>query len=310
MAAIWWTVGSADHNIKEYLVLRTLLATGTATAAGQRLGMSQSGVSRCIAQLEARLGHMLFVRQQGRMTPTPEAQALNASLAPLFETLERIETGRWSDAGNAVLRLAAPPTLAHRFMPDQIASFLKLHPERRIMFEICSSDVLFSGIAEDRFDIAIASLGAPRTSVHYDPFCRSRAVCVMPAGHPLAKLDVVRPEHLAETAFVALTRRHRTRAFIDRICSEAGFVPHIVVETATAVALVELVRRGMGVSLTNPFPVAQSLGKGLEMRPFEPALEYQTCFITASATPISATGRAFMRHVRMRLSRLDHVEPC
>ncbi len=60
------------RSLREFEALRMLIATGTATAAARRLGISQSAVSRAITQLETRLGQVLFERRQGRMSPTAD----------------------------------------------------------------------------------------------------------------------------------------------------------------------------------------------------------------------------------------------
>ncbi|WP_372802062.1 LysR substrate-binding domain-containing protein, partial [Paracoccus seriniphilus] len=48
--------------------------------------------------------------------------------------------------------MAAPPTIAHRFLPSRIASFRKLNPDLQISFDVLASDSLLTGIAEGRFD--------------------------------------------------------------------------------------------------------------------------------------------------------------
>ncbi|MGO7580708.1 LysR family transcriptional regulator, partial [Rhizobium ruizarguesonis] len=54
-------------NIKQMEVLRTLLATGSTIATAKTMGISQSGVSRLLQQLEADLSMSLFVRDKGRL---------------------------------------------------------------------------------------------------------------------------------------------------------------------------------------------------------------------------------------------------
>ena len=59
------------HRLRELEALRALATTGTTVGAAQRLGISQSAVSRSLSQLEERLGRSLFVRASGRIYPTP-----------------------------------------------------------------------------------------------------------------------------------------------------------------------------------------------------------------------------------------------
>lgn len=52
-------------NIKQLEVLRTLLSTGSTIATAKAMGLSQSGISRLLAQLEADLSLTLFARDKG-----------------------------------------------------------------------------------------------------------------------------------------------------------------------------------------------------------------------------------------------------
>ena len=70
------------HRLREFESLRAVVTTGTTIGAAKRLGISQSAVSRSLAQLEARVGRSLFVRQSGRIEPTAEALRLNEKTGP------------------------------------------------------------------------------------------------------------------------------------------------------------------------------------------------------------------------------------
>ena len=124
------------HRLRELEALRALVTTRTTVGAARRLGVSQSAVSRSLAQLENRVGHVLFVRSSGRIEPTAEALRLNDKLDPLFETLAQIDGEDWVQAEDEPLRLIVPPTLAHHFIIARVASFLERNPARRLQLEI------------------------------------------------------------------------------------------------------------------------------------------------------------------------------
>jgi DNA-binding transcriptional LysR family regulator len=296
------------RSLREFEALRMLIATGTATSAARRLGISQSAVSRAVAQLEARVGQVLFERRQGRLLPTAEALALNESLLPLFDSLARLDSGQWSPSTQEPLRLVAPPTIAHQFLSSRIASFLKVHPEQRIAFEIATSDAVLAGVADQRYDVGITDLNADHAGVRFEPFIRSDAVCIFPKNNRLADLSSISVVDMAAYPFVALTRRHRVRSLIDSMFAEAHVEPKVMVETATSVALVALVQRGLGCAILNPFPVVNDFKDTVGVRLLKPGFRYQTCFITSVAKPPHAVGRMFITHVRMNLGRYAYSE--
>lgn len=287
-------------EIRQWEILRALVESGTTTAAAQRLGTSQSAVSRGIAQLEAGLGRALFNRESGRLIPTPEAFAIHEDLGPVFATLERIGNGAERRPLGA-LRLAAPPTLAHRFLPSRIASFLRHNPGVEISFDIVASNALIADVAEERVDLGLSDTMPAHAGVRAELLLATEAVCILPAGHRLAKRSIIEPQDLEGETFVALTRRHSGRFAIDQVIERARVTLHTVIETATAVSAAEFVREGLGVALLNPFPIAEQLGRGIAVRPFQPRIAYRTSFLVPSRAPASAAAAAFMAHTRSNM---------
>ncbi|MEO0621282.1 MAG: LysR family transcriptional regulator [Pseudomonadota bacterium] len=296
------------YSLREFESLRALLATGTTSAAARRLGISQSVVSRAVASLEARLGQALFARQGNRLEPTAEAFALNENLDPLFDALARIDGTGGEDASGQRLTLAAPPTLAHRFLQARIAEFLTARPDAAVSLEICASDALAAGIAEARFELGVTDSRVDHSGVATRPFRRSRGMAVIPAGHALADRARLIPSDLDGQALIALTRRHSARGQTDRMLAQAGAVPRIVVETATVVSAWQFAAAGLGIALLNPFPAALSEDARVVLRPIDPALTYTTQFLTPARRPVSALARAFMRHVRLATPRDPYSE--
>ncbi|MCR4265228.1 LysR family transcriptional regulator [Nitratireductor sp. ZSWI3] len=286
------------HSIREYEVLRAMILSGTTISAAKRLGISQSAVSRSLASLESRLGNSLFVRSGGRLIPTAEAVHLNKNLDTLFQALAGIE-GRDENADKEkVLRIGAPPTMAHRFLHSRVVAFMQAQPQYRVLFEICDSDALLLRIAEERLDIGVSDLLSRHAGVKMTPFRRSKMVCLLPEKSPLTQLDVISPAQLKDVPLIAPIKRHSLRGHVDRMFSRAGITPRIAAEAATVVTIVELVRAGLGVAFINPFPIALSEPEGVCFRPVDPEIEYRTCFLTPVGAAMGAGTRSFMRFVR------------
>ncbi|QDY70834.1 LysR substrate-binding domain-containing protein [Qingshengfaniella alkalisoli] len=293
-------------TLRELEVLQALVDVGTAINAARRLGISQSAVSRRLSQLEDRLGFQLFMRSGGRLVPTVEALSINEQLTPVFDTLARIanHADQPEQAYSGVLSIVAPPTIAHRFLPGRIAVFKKQNPDLQITFDVLASDSLMTGIAEDRFDIALSDSNVAHEGIRSELLLKTQAICVLPRHHHLASFDVIRPEDLHEEAFIALSRRHSSRAAIDRIFDRAGLRLNIVIEASTNVSVTEFVREGLGVSLLNPFPLSHQMGDRIIVRPFLPAIDYVTNFLLPSSRAPSSATLAFMQAMR---SGLEHV---
>ncbi|MDD7972256.1 LysR family transcriptional regulator [Roseinatronobacter alkalisoli] len=294
----------SDIRLRELRVLRAIVTTGTTTAAADVLGISQPAVSRTVAQLEERLGRVLFAREGGRLLPTSEALGIDAELDVLFNALDRIENpDRRAPDPTVPLRIAAPPTIAHRFLPGPVADFSRRYPDQTILIDVLSSDVLVTQVAEGRVDIALSDAEPNHAAVRVEPFRASHVVCLMRRENPLSAKQVILPEDLDGLAYVAQTRRHSARVAKDRALAAAGVQPRITIETATVVSAAELVREGLGVALINPFPTALRLDASLTTRPFEPTITLQTSFLSPIGTRHSPATLAFMAMVRARANQ-------
>jgi DNA-binding transcriptional LysR family regulator len=69
-------------------ILAAIVQCGSFAGAGKALNMSQSGVSRSIARLEARLGIRLFERTTRSVSMTDEGRRLYGQIGPLLTGLE------------------------------------------------------------------------------------------------------------------------------------------------------------------------------------------------------------------------------
>ncbi len=141
-----------------------------------------------------------------------------------------------------------------------------------VSLEITTTPVVSELVADRRADLAIADIINPSPSLARKLLQRSNFVCAMPEGHPLAMKSMIGIEDLQGYPLILLVKRNPARAMIDRICAKAGMRPRVVMETANALSAVNLVSRGVGLTLLNPFPVTLAGIPNVVFRPFEPQI--------------------------------------
>ncbi|MDO5648788.1 LysR substrate-binding domain-containing protein [Paracoccus sp. (in: a-proteobacteria)] len=285
-------------RLREYEVIRAVMATGSTAAAARQLGVSQPSVSRSIAQLEERRGVMLFARRGGRLHPTAEAVLLNTRLDSLFDALSTIEGLDDGRSGPATLRLIAPPSITHAFLPAQIARFISANPGQPVSLQTASSRDMIGRLAANDADLGITTAELTHSKLERVPFYQALAVCVMRHDHPLAARDRITPDDLDGTAIVMMARGQMIRARLERIFAGADISPRRVAEVTTGAAAAALVREGLGLSILCPFPIIHPSERVLITRPFAPEILYQTSFLIPATRPLNAPGRAFMRQFR------------
>lgn len=287
-------------SLRELEVFRATLDTGSATRAAQRLGISQPAVSRALAQLEERLGVIMFIRQSGRLTPTAEALAFNMELGPLFDGLERVRN--FTTAAEAIkggrLRVLAPPSFCSQFVVPCIVEFKQAHPSILVELKVVSTTEAVAAIAAGNADLAVTANRAPDPGVRMEPILTTQSMCMIPPGHPLGEKAVIRPEDLAGQPMIVLSRTMTTRTDVDRIFERAGVEREIVMETSTNLSSCEYVAAGLGMAVVNPFPVLAGFEGRIVARPFRPKFEHQISAMFRAHAPTDWLGRAFFAYLK------------
>jgi DNA-binding transcriptional LysR family regulator len=165
-----------------------------------------------------------------------------------------------------------------------------------------------SGIMNAQYDLGLTSGMIQRSGVTLLPWRRSKIVCAMPEDHPLAAKETIVPEDLEGVELIEFLGRLGTRALSDQILGRAGVRPRTVVETATNMAALELVREGLGITLVNPFPLLSEGIQGIVARPFLAPIVYQTSFVLPTGRPPTQAARQFMRFVKLTTAKDQYSE--
>ena len=160
-------------TVEELLAFRTVVDTGSITAAADQLVQTVSGVSRALGRLEKKLNTTLLRRTTRRIELTEEGRSFLARTRAILDAMDEAEdelaTRREAPAG--LLRVnAATPFMLHAIVP-LVPEFSALYPKIRL--ELNTDDLNVDLLAQ-RTDIAIR-IGALRDStLHARPLCSSR----------------------------------------------------------------------------------------------------------------------------------------
>jgi len=152
---------SDDRVLNGLGVLAAVVKSGNFALAGKSLNMSQSGVSRAIARLEARLGVRLLERTTRIVTLSEEGRRLYEQIVPLLAGLEEAAASVTAkDAVRGTLRVNMDPFISQLILGPQLSRFLKRFSALKL--ELITRDRLGDLVA-DGFDLAIR-FGEPRPS--------------------------------------------------------------------------------------------------------------------------------------------------
>ncbi|MFK3692409.1 LysR family transcriptional regulator [Agrobacterium tumefaciens] len=146
-----------DNRAGEMEVFVAAAELGSFSAAGRRLKLSPSAVSKLVTRIEDRLGTRLLARSTRLVTLTPEGEVYLARarriLADITET-EQIVASGGKVVPRGLLRVNATLGFGERYLLPLAPEFLSLYPE--IELDISLTDGVIS-LIEERTDIAIRS---------------------------------------------------------------------------------------------------------------------------------------------------------
>ncbi len=284
-------------------IFRTVMTSGSATRAAKVLGLSQPAVSMALRRLEERAGLELFQRPGGKLQPTQQAQALLAEVQRHFVGMDVIEQRIRSlkQFGAGRVRIAAFPGLGTGFVPRVLADLAAAGTRSMVSLQVMGSQDVRSQVLRDEVELGIAAQDVSTAGVEHALFAHYFGVVALPAGHPLARNNVVTPRQLARHPFVALHPDDAVSQRLDAILHAHGVQLQTVVETSYTFSLCELVRNRMGVALVNPVTAVDYLDAGLVFRPFSERLEFTALTMWPAGRPLSPFMRQMLGAMRARL---------
>lgn len=284
-------------NFKQLEAFAAISALHTTTAAAQRLGCSQSAVSRLLSQLEEELGLSLFVREQGRLTPTREGNALVQEAETIVEAARCLERHaqqlRLAGTQRKLVRIMVPNTFAQFLLPAVTQQFYESH--RDAVLEVFSGtyDVCERALLSREVDLGFVRLPTRLADFSVKWRFESDAVCVMPRTHPLARNENVAPRDLDGVPLVLLWRQSSLRHEVDTAFRTARVLPNVVAEVHSVSVACAMAARGVGASIVSRL-IAQCCDmEQLVMRPFVPTITFETGIAALASEPVSGTCDAF-----------------
>ncbi len=223
------------------------------TAAAEELYITESALSKRIAQFEKSLGVRLFDRNKRSVRLTAAGQVLFAECDAFLQYQEELVRRIQGVAGKAApLRIGILGALAHQyssFFNDFQARYgdypLQIHAltQRELLLQLQSHKIdVAIGLEEELKKIAgvqMAKLYEEETGI------------ICPADSPLCAAESISLATLKGESFILLQEEEAPsamRAFYQS-CATAGFRPHVVVTSSNVLELLFLVEIHKGIAV-------------------------------------------------------------
>ncbi|MEM1230248.1 MAG: LysR family transcriptional regulator [Pseudomonadota bacterium] len=155
------------RSLEQFL---TLLETRSFRLAAERLGISQSALTKGLQKLERQLGYPLFLRTTRSVEPTEAAQRLAHRATEALRGLAAFgEAARTLGGGQPVtLRVGAIALAAESVVAPALVDLARTHPQIAVDLVVGSADV-YEDLARGHCDLVVGD----RTNFESSPFARS-----------------------------------------------------------------------------------------------------------------------------------------
>jgi DNA-binding transcriptional LysR family regulator len=300
-------------NIREIEIFRAVMMEGSVSRAAQRLMISQPAASKYIGQLERRLNLALFARNGGRLVPTPEGTALYDQVERLFLGLSQLEQFMKDLGGERQghLTVACLPLLSLTAMPEIVANFMRERPSVSVALQTRSSARIVEWVSARQVDLGVCFCFSRPPGIRIEPLVDLELFCALPPGDPLESRDIIEIGDLQGRDLITYDHLDRTQFWLEALLEQEKVYTRRRVQVFWTSVAMELVMRGVGISIVDRLTASRIPGGVEQLRPFRPSLSFNLNLVWPEHWPASALARSFARELRTYLAdelKLNSIE--
>ena len=251
-------------DLRQLEIIRAIADTGSFTAAGEKLHVSQSAISRQILLLEEELGEPVFHRIGRRIRITPAGESLlqlsHRVFRDLQETVSTISDKRESLSGT--MRLVGGMTVCLYVFPALLAEVRRVHPHLDMKVTVGSAERSLAMLRSGAGDLGMITLPVEATDLVSVPVLEEELLLITYPAHPLAKKKTITPADLDKQDFVLFETGSITRRLVESFFAREGVEAEIIMETENVEIIKAMVRNGLGISIIPSQAAASDIRTG------------------------------------------------
>ncbi|WBV45161.1 LysR family transcriptional regulator [Pseudoroseomonas cervicalis] len=273
---------------------------GSFSRAAERLGLTQTGLTRRIQRLEAYVGLALLDRTTRRTGLTAAGRDFlplaRRVVEDLTHGLQRLRTTSRLSAGDVTL--ATMPAVAYERLPRLLAEYARRHPGNRVMLLERSGSAVTEAVRSGAAEFGIHIMQAPQSELEEDLLSTDPLVLVCHPSHPLAGRESLRWAELAGEDLITLGGSSGNRAAVEQQLAASGLSLRgrfVVENTPSAMALAAT---GIGVAILPSAAQRGRLLSGLVEVPLvEPALRRSLALVRRRGEALAPAAAALYRMI-------------
>ena len=209
---------------------------GSITAAARGLGLTQSTVSRSLADIEAEIGYALFDRRARDVVATDRGREFINRAARIVSDLEQLsEDARLArEAGETLIRVGVSPASMQGLVNNAIIALMRRRPDLRIHLEAISVGGGMRALRRGDIDVLVGPQDpmSGDEAFAYERLGDLRTHLFVRKRHPLAESENAGRRDIAAYPVIAPDRMSwhtdRLRSLFDTSSGDAARRMHVV----------------------------------------------------------------------------------
>ncbi|WP_442853213.1 LysR family transcriptional regulator [Bacillus sp. EB01] len=282
--------------IFQYEVFLTVVESGSFTKAGEKLGLSQSGVSHNISTLETELGVILLRRNRNGITLTDAGERVLSHIRQIIHHAKLLEQEAALIQGIEVgsIKIATFPSFSSRFLPGLICNFINKYPGIQIELYEGGYDDIKDWISSGMADIGFLTL--PAREFATIQLLKDELFVLVPETHRLSTMKLVQVESIHNELFIM--PKAGCDVLIKRLFRENNVFPNVIFEIEDNNTIISMVQKGLGITIIPEMVIPKNLPPYTKMIPLETNLYREIGIALKSFKQASPSIKKFMQIVK------------
>ncbi|CAL8901095.1 LysR family transcriptional regulator [Bacillus pumilus] len=231
----------------QYKVFLTVVECGSFTKAGEKLGLTQSGVSHNIAKLESELGVVLLRRNRNGLALTDAGERVMPHIRQIIHHASLLEQEAALIQGMEVgsIKIGTFSSFSSKMLPQLIHRFTKGYPNIQVELYEGGYEEIEEWIASGTVDVGF--LTQPSREFETVPLFQDELVVLMQEDHRFHTKKVIEVDSLHDESFIM--PKAGCDLLIKKLLKERGVKPQVLLEIGDNNALISMVQEGLGVTI-------------------------------------------------------------
>jgi DNA-binding transcriptional LysR family regulator len=279
-----------NQNLKAFI---TVANSGSFSESAEQLHLTQSAISKRIAQLEHQIGKKLFDRIARQVTLTeagtellPRAQRILQEYENALQAINDL-----SGEASGTLRLAISHHLGLHRLPPVLKQFAQKYPKVTLDIEFMDSEKAYEQVLHGQSEVAVITLALEsHHNIHSQKIWNDPLRFICAQDHPLATLTKPDLKDLAEYPIILPGLNTYTGRIIQNLFQQEGIPLKAPMSTNYLETISTMVEIGLGWSV-----LPETLVRELHVMPFEQvSIERELGYIHHMKRSLSNAAVAFL----------------